>query len=70
MKTMNKYGAMLGAVGILALGGCATTSDPFNTTSNSSTTYPETNNAGNAGNTSPVSRFLPALRGQSRLPAF
>jgi outer membrane lipoprotein SlyB len=51
MKTMNKYGAMLGAVGILALGGCATTSDPFNTTSNSSTTYPETNNAGNAGNT-------------------
>jgi outer membrane lipoprotein SlyB len=47
MKTMNKYGAMLGAVSILALGGCATTSDPFNTTSNSSTTYPETNNAGN-----------------------
>jgi outer membrane lipoprotein SlyB len=50
MKTMNKYGAMLGAVGILALGGCATTSNPFNTTSNTGTTYPETSNTGNVGN--------------------
>lgn len=49
MKTVNKYAAMLGAAGVIALGGCATTSDPFNT-SNSGTTYPETSNAGNAGN--------------------
>lgn len=47
MKTMNKFGAMVGAVAVLTLGGCATTSDPFNT-STPATHYPETVNTGNA----------------------
>ena len=47
MKTMNKYGVALGVVGVLTLGGCATTNDPYNT-SGPQTTYPGTVNSGNA----------------------
>lgn len=47
MKTMNKIGAALGVVGVLTLGGCETTNDPFNT-SRSGTAYPGTVNSGNA----------------------
>ena len=31
MKTMNKFGAVLGVVGVLTLGGCETMNDPYNT---------------------------------------
>jgi outer membrane lipoprotein SlyB len=50
MKTVNKYAAMLGAVGVLAIGGCATTSDTFNNPNSGTTYYPETSSSGNAGN--------------------
>jgi outer membrane lipoprotein SlyB len=46
MKTMNKFGAVLGVVGVLTLGGCGTMNDPINTSS-SGTTYPGTGNSGN-----------------------
>ena len=45
--TMNRFGAVLGVVGALALGGCETMNDPSNT-SRSGTAYPETVNSGNA----------------------
>jgi outer membrane lipoprotein SlyB len=53
MKTMHKFGVALGVVGVLTLGGCATTNDPFNTSgsvnsSSQETTYPGTSNSGNA----------------------
>ena len=47
MTTMNKFGAVLGVVGVLTLGGCETMNDPFNTSS-SGTAYPENVNSGNA----------------------
>jgi outer membrane lipoprotein SlyB len=47
MTTMNKFGAVLGVVGVLTLGGCETMNDPYNT-SNSGTAYPGTVNSGNA----------------------
>ena len=47
MTTMNKFGAVLGVVGVLTLGGCETMSDPFNTSS-PGTAYPGTVNSGNA----------------------
>lgn len=45
MKTMNKFGAVLGVVGVLTLGGCGTMNDPFNTSGAGTT---ETVNSGNA----------------------
>ena len=47
MTTMNKFGAVLGVVGVLTLGGCETMNDPYNT-STSGTPYPVTVNSGNA----------------------
>ena len=47
MTTMNKFGAVLGVVGILTLGGCETMNDPYNTSS-PGTAYPGTVNSGNA----------------------
>lgn len=47
MTTMIKFGAVLGVVGVLTLGGCETMNDPYNT-SNSGTAYPGTVNSGNA----------------------
>jgi outer membrane lipoprotein SlyB len=47
MTTMNKFGAVLGVVGVLTLGGCETMNDPYNTSS-SGTAYPGTVNSGNA----------------------
>jgi outer membrane lipoprotein SlyB len=47
MKTMNKFGAVLGVVGILALGGCETTNEPYRS-SGSGTAYPGPVNSGNA----------------------
>lgn len=47
MKTMNRFGAALGVAGVLALSGCGTMNDPFNT-SGSGTTYPGTVNTSNA----------------------
>lgn len=47
MKTMNKLGAMFGAVAVLALGGCQTMNDPYNT-SGSGTTSQGTVNSGGA----------------------
>jgi outer membrane lipoprotein SlyB len=47
MKTMNRFGAVLGVMGVLALGGCETMNDPFNNSS-SGTAYPRTVNSGNA----------------------
>jgi outer membrane lipoprotein SlyB len=42
MKTMNKFATVLGAVGVLSLGACATTGDPYgNSTSSSGTSYPQ-----------------------------
>jgi outer membrane lipoprotein SlyB len=46
MMTLHKFGVALGVVGVLTLGGCATTNDPYNTSS-SETTYPGTVNSGN-----------------------
>lgn len=51
MTTMNKFGAVLGVVGVLTLGGCETMSDPFNTSTSGTAypgTYPGTVNSGNA----------------------
>jgi outer membrane lipoprotein SlyB len=47
MMTMNKFGAVLGVVGVLTLGGCGTMNDPFNTSS-SGTAQPGPVNSGNA----------------------
>lgn len=47
MKTMNRFGAVLGVVGVLALGGCETTNDPYRS-SNPGTAYPGAVNTGNA----------------------
>ena len=41
MTTMNKFGSVLGMVGVLTLGACGTMNDPFNT-SGSGTAYPGT----------------------------
>jgi len=41
MTTMNRFGAVLGVVGVLTLGGCETMNDPYNT-SRSGPTYQET----------------------------
>ena len=51
MTTMHKFGAALGVVGLLALGGCETMNDPYNT-SRSGPTYQETAYQGtvNSGN--------------------
>ena len=46
MTTMNKFGTVLGVVGVLTLGGCGTMNDPFNT-SGSGTANPEVVNTGN-----------------------
>ena len=46
MTTMNRFGAMLGVVGVLTLGACGTMNDPFNT-SGSGTNNPEVVNSGN-----------------------
>lgn len=51
MKTMNRFGAALGVAGVLALSGCGTMNDPFNTSGSgttSGTTYPGTVNTSNA----------------------
>lgn len=37
MKTMKKFGTVLGAVGVLALGACGTTGNPFGDSTSSST---------------------------------
>jgi outer membrane lipoprotein SlyB len=47
MKTMNKVGAVLGVVGVLALGGCGTMSNPFGTSS-AGTATPGTASTGTA----------------------
>ena len=47
MTTMNKFGTVLGVVGVLTLGGCGTMNDPFNT-SGSGNANPEVVNSGNA----------------------
>jgi outer membrane lipoprotein SlyB len=47
MKTINRLGAVLGVVGVLALGGCETTNEPYRS-SNSGTAYPGPVNSGNA----------------------
>lgn len=39
LKTVHRFGVGLGVVGVLALGGCGTTNDPFNT-SGTQTAYP------------------------------
>jgi outer membrane lipoprotein SlyB len=44
---MNKFGAVLGVVGVLALGGCETTNDPYRS-SRPGTAYPGAVNTGNA----------------------
>lgn len=46
MKTMNKFGALLGVVGVLTLGGCETMNDPYRSSS-PETTYPGPANSGN-----------------------
>ena len=45
MTTLNIFGAVLGVVGVLTLGGCETMNDPYNTSS-SGGAYPETVNSG------------------------
>ena len=47
MKTMNKFGAVLGVVAVLTLGGCETMNEPYRS-SNSGTAYPGPANSGNA----------------------
>jgi outer membrane lipoprotein SlyB len=47
MKTINRLGAVLGVVGVLALGGCETTNDPYRS-SRPGTVYPSAVNTGNA----------------------
>ena len=48
MKTMNRrFGAVLGVVGVLTLGGCGTMNDPFGAPS-PGTTYPGPVSSGNA----------------------
>lgn len=47
MTTMNKFGAVLGVAGVLALGACGTLNDPANTSS-TGTTSPGTASSGSA----------------------
>jgi outer membrane lipoprotein SlyB len=47
MTTMNRFGSVLGIVGVLTLGACGTMNDPFST-SGSETAYPGTANPGSA----------------------
>ncbi len=47
MKTMNRFVAVLGVVGVLTLGGCETMNEPYRS-SNSGTAYPGPANSGNA----------------------
>lgn len=47
MKTMHKFGAVLGVVGVLTLGGCETMNDPYRSSS-PGTSYPGPVNSGNA----------------------